>query len=268
MFEGKIGKLVYEVSHKLIPNPESNSYTNHIHNFCELLLFISGDVEFNIDGQMYSPKPYDLFLIPPTTYHYIIPNKDTPYENYVIDFSGELIPEKHYQRIFTPNYRMNIRKDQDFVRYFSMLDHYHAIYDKEDFDECALMLIRELLVYCSYQTRALDNDEASDNPLVRSIVDYVSENLTEALDAETIAKHLYLSKSYIQNIFSGNMHIGLKQYILQKKIYAAHAEIERGASPGEVCKKYQFNDYTGFYRLYKKFFGMSPKAMVSGNSLK
>ena len=133
MFEKSIGNTVFEVSHKRIERPRSDSYQNHIHSFCEALLFISGDADFNIDGHIYRPKPYDLFLIPPGTYHYIIPRDTAPYENYVIDFSVDLLSEKHRERIFTPPYKLNIRSDNEFIRYFTMLDKYSERYDEEDF---------------------------------------------------------------------------------------------------------------------------------------
>ena len=115
MFNERIGNTVYEVSHKKIESPKSDVYQNHIHSFCEILLFISGDADFNIDGQLYHPKPYDLFLIPSGTYHYIKPKESAPYENYVIDFSPEIISEKHVERIFTPPYQLNIRSDNEFI---------------------------------------------------------------------------------------------------------------------------------------------------------
>ena len=258
MFNERIGNTVYEVSHKKIQSPQSDTYQNHIHSFCEILLFISGDADFNIDGQLYHPKPYDLFLIPSGTYHYIMPKETAPYENYVIDFSPEIISEKHVERIFTPPYKLNIRSDNEFIYFFKRLDTYREKYSDEDFAECSLALIRELLIYCSYQPRIALSDTPH-NKLVKSAVEYISENLTEPLNADIISKHLFVSSSYLQNTFSEVMHIGLKQYILQKKIYAARADMEKGTTPGEACKKYQFNDYTGFYRLYKKHFGSAPK---------
>ena len=55
------------------------------------------------------------------------------------------------------------------------------------------------------------------------------------------------------------MRIGLKKYIMQKKIYAAHADITHGMTPGEACEKYSFGEYSTFYRLYKKHFDSSPR---------
>ena len=84
-------------------------------------------------------------------------------------------------------------------------------------------------------------------------------HLEEEIDAERIARHFLLSKSYVQNLFSEQMHIGLKKYVMQKKIYAAEADIRRGISPTAAAEKYAFSDYSVFYRLYKKTFGVSPR---------
>ena len=169
MFEKSIGSTIFEVSHKRIDAPKSDSYQNHIHNFCEALLFISGNADFNIDGHLYRPKPYDLFLIPAGTYHYIIPRETEPYENYVIDFASEIISEKHCERIFTPPYKLNIRSDNDFIRYFTMLDKYSERYDEEDFSQCALAIIQEMLIYCSYQPKGKPSDTPH-NKLIPAVV--------------------------------------------------------------------------------------------------
>ena len=101
MFEVKGGHPVYELSHKRVDEPCAADYERHMHNYCEILLFVRGDANYNVDGLVYQPKPYDLLIIPRATYHYVIPNSPMPYENYVLDFAGDLIPSKHYKKLFS-----------------------------------------------------------------------------------------------------------------------------------------------------------------------
>lgn len=264
MFERKIGNDIFELSHKLIPNPDKSTYINHIHSYCELLLFISGDVIFNIDGHLFEPKPYDLFLIPKATYHYMIPNCEVAYENYVIDLSPELMTNAQYDRIFSPPYKLNIRSNSELCEFFSRLDKYSEIYSESDFDSVSLMVVQELLKYCEYIRKAEKNHDSKKRGIVENIIEYISENLEEALNASSIASRFYISKSHLQNLFSQEMHISLKQYILQKKIFAANDDLKKGLSPGDVCKKYNFGDYTSFYRSYRKYFTIAPKNVFSG----
>ncbi|MBQ9976795.1 MAG: helix-turn-helix transcriptional regulator [Clostridia bacterium] len=259
MFIREIGKKVPEVSHKRIESPEKSVYFNHMHNRCELLLFISGEAEYNIDGQLFKPTAYDLILIPSAVYHYLIPLSRMPYENYVIGINPSIIPPEHYERLFSPPFIINIKEDSELISFFKRLDFYAEEYSGEDFDRCALALIEELVTYCSYRKGYLSSPESTGNEIIDKIIKYISQNLEKPLNADIISQKLILSKSYVQNLFSQNMHIGLKEYIMKKKIYAARADIKNGMTPIEACEKYSFGDYSGFYRLYKKTFSSSPR---------
>ena len=98
------------------------------------------------------------------------------------------------------------------------------------------------------------------------------ENVTAAtncmtrLRADFVAAELRLSKSYIQNMFSQSMHIGLKQYIMQKKVLAAHSDMMSGMSASDASAKYAFTDYSVFFRLYKKILGYPPRMTKQKNS--
>lgn len=260
MFQRSIGKKLPEVSHKRMEKPDRSVYYNHIHNHCEMLLFVKGNADYNIDGQIFKPSPYDLLFIPAATYHYLIPTSSAPYENYVIGIDPEMTEEMHYRKLFSPPLMLGIQDDPELQSFFKRLDWYAEHYSDADFSECAEALIRELIVYCSYRKADLHSVHSERPQLIGEIISFISENLEKPLDAETVSRQFLLSKSYVQNMFSQSMHIGLKKYIMQKKIYAAHADLIRGGNPLEVCERYSFGDYSSFYRLYKKTFSASPKS--------
>ena len=124
------------------------------------------------------------------------------------------------------------------------------------------------LQYVAYQEN-IDLDHSAAKVLARladggmrdglSLLDQCASATTGELNAEIIATHFNFSRSYIQNLFSSVMNIGLKQYINRKKIYAARADIQKGMLPNDVMKKYSFKDYSSFYRLYKTVFEVSPR---------
>lgn len=259
MFQKEIGSSICEVSHKLIECPSKNVYFNHIHNHCEILLFISGQADYNIDGQIFKPSPYDLLFIPAATYHYLIPTASIPYENYVIGVDPGIVDPVHYHKLFSPPLMISIKDDPELKNFFTRLDYYDHTYSQHDFSECTMSLIRELITYCSYRKDALNSVHSGSIAHIDEIIAYITKNIEMPLDADTISREFLLSKSYVQNLFSQSMHIGLKKYIMQKKIYAAHNDLSQGLSPVEVCEKYAFGDYSVFYRLYKKTFNTSPR---------
>ena len=259
MFEVKAGAPIFEISHKYVEKPSAAQYAQHTHACCELLLFVRGDADFNIDGILHHPKPYDLLIIPQATYHCFIPRSPLPYENYVLDFSPDIIPIDHRQQLFAKPTSLNIGEDTEICRFVHLLDLYHETYTSDDFSLVCRSLLRELLIFCSYR---MDNSipvESARNPLVETMLKLISENLEKPLDADFLAREMMLSKSYVQNVFSQEMHIGLKKYITQKKLFAAQADLASGMSAADVCAKYEFSDYSSFFRHYKQMMGVSPR---------
>lgn len=265
MFQVRINDMIPEVSHKRIERPTQSVYFNHIHNHCELLLFISGQANYNIDGQVFSPSAYDLLFIPAATYHYLIPTASVPYENYVIGIDPSMIPSEHYNTLFTSPLMISIKDDPQLLNFFDQLDYYRSHYSSRDFNTCTSCTVQQLLTYCAYHKPELTSASSGSLPYIDGIIKYINANLESPLDAESIARHFSLSKSYVQNLFTQKMHIGLKKYIMQKKIYAAHADLSGGISPMDVCEKYAFGDYSIFYRLYKKTFETSPRSIKRTN---
>ena len=54
------------------------------------------------------------------------------------------------------------------------------------------------------------------------------------------------------------MHISIYKYILQKKLIRAHKLISEGTNAVDAALLCGFNEYSGFYKVYKKHFGFSP----------
>lgn len=258
MFWQKIGGEIYDVSHTALNEPSEHLYYKHIHPYSEMLLFVEGDMDFCIGGDMYHLQPYDLLLIPQGAYHYAKMRTAVRYENYVIYFSDTLLLTDTMKNLFCKPIVFNIGKDLQFLRFFKLMDLYHEKYETKDFVSVMECLVREILMYCCYASQVSSVVIRENNSMIQRILDYIDEHLEEKLDVGILAEHLNVSCSHIQNTFSQNMQIGLKQYMNQKKIFAVHRELLNGASPTDLQEKYHFNDYSTFYRLYKKTFGQTP----------
>ena len=80
------------------------------------------------------------------------------------------------------------------------------------------------------------------------------ENYTENLSVESIAKRLYISSSTLSHKFKKELRISVYQYITKKRLSAAHDLIRGGETLTNAALKSGFNDYSCFYRLYKKYY--------------
>ncbi len=241
------------------PNGCDEKDYKHMHFTNELVYFLNGNVKYMIDGQTYLLQPHDMLIIPKGTYHHMINEHDSAHVFNSINFYDELLPENVLTRLITPPIVFNIRNDPYVPLVFDLLKYVLESYKPEDIADSANSLTKELLTYCSYIPR-VSFSVAGQNPLVEKIVEYISSHIEEKLDADIISANLNMSPSHIQNTFSEHMNIGLKQYITEKKIMAAQSDLLSGMPAIEVSMKYHFNDYSTFWRLYKKSFGVSPSS--------
>ena len=65
---------------------------------------------------------------------------------------------------------------------------------------------------------------------------------------------LYVSPSTLSHKFSKELKISVYQYITKKRLSVAHKLIKQGESLKNAALSSGFNDYSCFYRLYKKYY--------------
>ena len=73
-----------------------------------------------------------------------------------------------------------------------------------------------------------------------------------------MSKDLFISKYYLCHLFKLETGISIYQYLTIKRIYYANQLLNTGIPATEACFKAGFNDYSTFYRAYKKVLKKSP----------
>ena len=112
----------------------------------------------------------------------------------------------------------------------------------------------------SFMPRILitDNKELADYYILprleKSSLDIIDEKYTENLSVENIANLLYVSPSTLSHKFSKELNISVYQYITKKRLSVAHELIWQGESLKNAALDSGFNDYSCFYRLYRKYY--------------
>ena len=110
-------------------------------------------------------------------------------------------------------------------------------------------------------TLALDKAEKGANsvsPLIANALRYINDSLPTLRGIGEVARHLFVSESYLFRRFKREMHQTPKQYIGGKRLLLAEQMLALGESPTAVCQAVGFGDYTSFYRNYRAFFGRAP----------
>ena len=229
----------------------------HSHNCYELIFFLKGDATHVIENRKYKLSKNDLIIIKPSCYHYIQINENTDYERYDITINADLLGIENIDVVSNEIEVINLSANPIAIELFAKLDYYKKKLSENDFNKVAVLLIKELFYnLTTYKEQSKNYTFLS--PTLTTALAYINDNLFTLKDVEEIAKHLFITQSYLFRIFKQELKTSPKKYINDKRLLAAQNMLSVGKNPLEVFETCGFNDYTTFYRSYVKFFGHAP----------
>ncbi|NMM62316.1 AraC family transcriptional regulator [Clostridium sp. P21] len=264
-------KKDFQIFH--LKDKNDTQFQFHYHNFNKIVVFISGNVTYLIEGKAYKLKPWDILLVNNNDIHKAVIDPTGIYERIIIwvnsDFlikhnSGcnlltcfELASKKHFNLLrLEDKWISNIK---------NLLFKIENAYKSEEFAYEILRssLFLEFMVYINRLFLGMQNiKELSDieyDERISSILNYINENLSEDLSIDTLSSKFYMSKYHLMHKFKMQTGYTIHNYILQKRLIMSNSLIKNGKSITQTCIECGFSDYSNFVRAFKKNFGLSPK---------
>jgi YesN/AraC family two-component response regulator len=118
----------------------------------------------------------------------------------------------------------------------------------------------ELANLCATQFTSSDikSENHSGNPLINKILVYLNEHFRENMTIEDISASFYVEKSYLSHLFKNHVGISLWNYVIYKRLNYFNDMICNGVSIEEACACAGFQNYSNFFRLYKKYTNTTP----------
>lgn len=243
--------------HTAAGGPEPINNERHCHDRYELHLFCDGSAEYAVEDRLYTLHSGSALLITPFTYHCSLPYKRSPaYDRVVFTFARDAVAEE-LQPLLSQEKEWFVLRETEIAPLLTDAERFMRRCPRDARTIAALLLNRILL---SLKNAPDELPEPRRNRTVGDIIAYVNARLNEPITTEDVAKHLFLSRSYVSHVFSAHMKIGLMDYVKHKKMQAAAHLLESGAAPTEVCAQLGYDDYSTFYRIFKRYMGRSPKA--------
>ena len=212
--------------------------------------FISENVQIDI-------KPNTLIVIPCETYHQmLITGSQNDYHRCVFHFLE--IPNLKDLIDKSATHTLLIEMNQElqflFQRMITLTEKLHS-----DKTNSVIMHAVLSLLLNEIATKNYTNIETSvPNTLSEKCTAYIAEHINEPISVEDIAKELNVSASHLAHSFKKQMNISIHQYILKKKLVIAHHKILDGTPATQAAIECGFNDYSGFYKQFKKMFNKAP----------
>ena len=104
--------------------------------------------------------------------------------------------------------------------------------------------------------------------LVQRIAEHIDRHLDTDLTLDQLSEEFFTSKYYISHAFKDRFGIPIHQYHIKKRLSACRDAILVEEKISEVYSRYGFKDYPGFFRAFKKEYGLSPREYRENYSIK
>lgn len=117
-------------------------------------------------------------------------------------------------------------------------------------------------IVCVLLRHGYSDDKFDD--LTKKIIDILEEDCTTSV--YDIAKQCNFCSNYVSLIFKKNVGMTLKQYATKKRFIKAYSLIKStDLSVEQVMEKVNLSNKTHFYRMFRIYFGKTPKQLRKGD---
>lgn len=97
---------------------------------------------------------------------------------------------------------------------------------------------------------------------------YIRYNYMMNITAASVAREFGFERSYLYRIFSKKYGVGVKEYIIKIRMEKARELLLLGMGVAECAHIVGYDDEFNFSRMYKKYYGISPKHHTAKNNEK
>ena len=242
----------------------------HYHEFCKILLLLSGGGEYYADGQRYLLQAGDIILLNSHSIHR--PDMDTgvPCERIIIYIDPGFLQRSSTEKcdllsVFSADKGHVLRLPESRrKKLFQLAAALEESLNGSDFGQDILSStgLLHLLVELG---RARQREDAFDtgSMLPRSdriceIIRYIDSHLSEDLNIDQLAQRFFISKFHMMRLFRQETGTTVHLYLTQKRLMQARGLIDEGMRATEACYRSGFRSYSSFTRACAKYLGTTP----------
>lgn len=250
----------------------------HYHEFCKLLLLVSGQGSYYIDGQHYLLHSGDIVMVGSHCIHKPEMEDSAPYERIIIYVSPEFLkalstPECDLNFLFSGSVSHVLRpQENQRKQLFALASQLERDLQQKEFGREQLSsasLIRLLVtIGRGFQQRgaSMPSPLMPESRRNYEIMRYLDEHLAEDIDIDALAERFFVSKFYMMRSFRRETGFTIYGYLTQKRLIQARLYMEAGLSATESCYRCGFRSYSSFTRAYRQYCGTTPTGRL-GSSL-
>lgn len=246
-------------------HPVPQDYADvHIHELYELYCLVSGDVEYVAEGSVYPLQPGDIVIAKKAEAHSIRIKSPLPYEWITVHFNEHMILGTQKNELLQFLNERPLGKNNLFphakygnTQWMYYMDQIRSIVSRARRQLYISVFLSELYEATRDTTGVLPHWGVG---VISDIINYISAQAATPLRIDVLCRRFYISRAQLNRKFREHTGQSVWEYITNKRLLLARGMLQSGDAPAIACAKAGFNNYTTFYRAYRKKFGVPPKA--------
>ncbi len=262
-----------------LKDQSSRDYNFHHHDFLKIMILLSGNVTYVVEGRSYPLTPWDMVLVDRGQVHRPVVDTSHPYERILLYLSPAFL-EKHSTKeaplikcFETAQFRHSqvLRLSREtLVPFKILLQKLEANTSFRDDDFAAPLLAKalclEFLIELNRITLSPKAGFLTESTLdyrISGLLAYINSHLEEAMDMVSLSALSGLSSYHMMRLFKQETGYTVGNYITEKRLIKARNLMSQGTCATQACYLCGFQNYSTFLRAYKKRYPGRPKDILN-----
>ncbi len=241
------------------PSTDDLLFKSHSHNMVEIYYFLRGNAHFSVEGNIYKLERGNVIVMASGQTHNLLLDPSPVYERIVLNIDSSAVPaafDAIRDKVFAGNNFFELTKSEQLWFEESLNQIKKATEDMRE----GLIYAFATMVFSMLGTKISDRVYTApiQEEMVKKTIQFINKNLTKKLNLDIIADAIYCNKTVLNRKFRRIMGCNIWEYVVRKRVYNARQTLFNTFDINEAFAKSGFNDYSSFFKAYKKLIGTSP----------
>jgi AraC-like DNA-binding protein len=236
------------------------SFDVHWHDFFEIEVILGGKGSQNLNGTEYQLEKGYAYLLTPTDYHDVTPDKELDIFN--IMFHETMLSDEFLYMLSTNKSNLIFKfTGEEFKKINALCEVLEKEYKAEgDFKENYIKSIMEcLMIHIFRKTEFQSKTPKKEAGHMQKAIRYIHLHFKDNPSLKDVAKIAGTNANYFSTKFKEETGVGYNEYLTQRKLkYAKQLLKSSSLSATEICYASGFNSLSNFMRVFKEKTAMSP----------